>query len=263
MKSIIKKYPIVAFYVTCLLFLITIGLANMLLFPTSFDYILILPQWSPALAAILVVLVQGGRINVKSLLMKIAFKNLNMRWLLIALVIPLIICCLSYVIFSFVEHKQLVIPVLCRSGGNYSICLLAAIFGSYGEEIGWRGFMLPQLLKKYSLFLSSLIVGVFWGLWHFKFQTPLITVFYLISVIEFSLIISWLCSKTKGNILVAIVFHTILNMCSLLLFENMLSDKVHGLYMQELLYGIYALLFAVPSVLITKEMVRTENRDSG
>lgn len=36
-----------------------------------------------------------------------------------------------------------------------------------GEEIGWTGFLTPRLLKKYSAPVTSLIVGLFWSVWHF------------------------------------------------------------------------------------------------
>ena len=38
--------------------------------------------------------------------------------------------------------------------------------GGFGEEFGWRGFMLPELNKKFKLLKSSLIIGVFWTTWH-------------------------------------------------------------------------------------------------
>lgn len=41
---------------------------------------------------------------------------------------------------------------------NFVTCL--------GEEIGWRGYLLPNLCKKYTPIISTLITGVIWGIWH-------------------------------------------------------------------------------------------------
>jgi membrane protease YdiL (CAAX protease family) len=53
--------------------------------------------------------------------------------------------------------------------GFYSMEGLAMMICCAGEEIGWRGFLLPELCKSRSLFVSSLIVGLFWGVWHLNF----------------------------------------------------------------------------------------------
>jgi membrane protease YdiL (CAAX protease family) len=44
-------------------------------------------------------------------------------------------------------------------------CTLNAFFG-FGEEIGWRGYLLKALQNK-KLLPVSLIIGTVWGLWHF------------------------------------------------------------------------------------------------
>lgn len=36
-----------------------------------------------------------------------------------------------------------------------------------GEEIGWRGYLTPALLKRFNFATTSVIVGVIWGLWHY------------------------------------------------------------------------------------------------
>ena len=35
-----------------------------------------------------------------------------------------------------------------------------------GEELGWRGFALPNQLQKHSALAASLILGVLWSIWH-------------------------------------------------------------------------------------------------
>ena len=52
--------------------------------------------------------------------------------------------------------------------------ILTALEGSYyagrsalGEEIGWRGYLVPRLLDKYSPNKVSLFVGSVWAVWHF------------------------------------------------------------------------------------------------
>lgn len=40
----------------------------------------------------------------------------------------------------------------------------------FGEEWGWRGYLLPKLLKRFKVIPALLLEGVIWGLWH----TPVI-----------------------------------------------------------------------------------------
>ncbi len=36
----------------------------------------------------------------------------------------------------------------------------------FGEEWGWRGYLLPKMMAKYSLPTTLVVSGVIWGLWH-------------------------------------------------------------------------------------------------
>ncbi len=40
------------------------------------------------------------------------------------------------------------------------------IIPTLGEELGWRGYLLPKLQQKYSDRSALLITGVIWGVWH-------------------------------------------------------------------------------------------------
>lgn len=53
---------------------------------------------------------------------------------------------------------QLVSSIFIAPVINFIPCL--------GEELGWRGYLLPNLLEKNSPVKATLISGVIWGVWH-------------------------------------------------------------------------------------------------
>lgn len=47
-----------------------------------------------------------------------------------------------------------------------TIGVVMALVTAVGEEIGWRGLLVPQLARKTTFARTALISGVIWGLWH-------------------------------------------------------------------------------------------------
>ncbi|MFA1819293.1 lysostaphin resistance A-like protein [Virgibacillus oceani] len=103
--------------------------------------------------------------------------------------------------------------------------------GPLGEELGWRGYALNELQKKYSPLKSALIVGVLWGFWH----TPLwfasgytgldlikYIVLFMIGIISFSIIVTLFYNLNK-NLMVPIIIHQLFNF-SLVLIQGDLLD---------------------------------------
>ncbi|HUI29024.1 MAG TPA: CPBP family intramembrane glutamic endopeptidase [Candidatus Acidoferrales bacterium] len=88
------------------------------------------------------------------------------------------------------------------------------------EELGWHSYGTDCLRSRMNLFKTSLLFGVFWGVWHIPlstirdyYQSNLIEtgwihgVNFLVSIVPYVLLMNWLYYKTGRNILVAIVFH--------------------------------------------------------
>jgi len=95
--------------------------------------------------------------------------------------------------------------------------LFGFIFGPLGEEAGWRGYLLPQLLRRYSPFVSSLILGLISALWHFPtalivgsasyFHSAMGLLLFIAGAICMNILITILFLHTSMSILHAIVFH--------------------------------------------------------
>ena len=50
--------------------------------------------------------------------------------------------------------------------GNFLLRFIATLIPAFGEEFGWRGYMLPHLVKQYSLRTALLLHAFIWWAWH-------------------------------------------------------------------------------------------------
>ncbi len=84
-----------------------------------------------------------------------------------------------------------------------------------GEEIGWRGYVLPRLQARFSALVSSLILGVVWGLWHLpRFWVAGDTesfVWAILHNIAIAVLFTWVYSNTNGSLLMVTLLHAAIN----------------------------------------------------
>jgi uncharacterized protein len=98
--------------------------------------------------------------------------------------------------------------------GLLPLFLVFILTDGLGEELGWRGFALPRMLKRTGPMLASLVLGVIWALYHLPlFWTvgrPLYGESFLILLVELpamSVLYTWVFQHTAGSALLAILFH--------------------------------------------------------
>jgi uncharacterized protein len=56
--------------------------------------------------------------------------------------------------------------------GGYATLMLTlgmvpAVTAALGEEIGWRGFLVPRLAREYNFTWTAMISGMIWAVWHY------------------------------------------------------------------------------------------------
>jgi membrane protease YdiL (CAAX protease family) len=105
--------------------------------------------------------------------------------------------------------------------------LIGIIIGSIGEEIGWRSFLQPTLEKNNSVILASILVGLIWGLWHIgHYKNGLLYMIgFLFFTISASILLAWILRETGYSIIIALLFHTSVNIGFFVLFKNSLTDS--------------------------------------
>jgi len=188
-----RKYGFVIFLVIS--FAISIPLFVISTLQTSPGVIVLLfllGSYGPALGA-WVVLQNGGNEEEKSLFRKVLWKWVGGRWFLLALLVPSVLWVLAYLV-SIIAGKGITPAWVALAG-------LPVIFiVNYGEEIGWRGYALPYLMKRFNPFAASLILGVVWGLFHvaLNWQRPLMAFLTFVVTLTLSVILAWLFINTKS-----------------------------------------------------------------
>jgi membrane protease YdiL (CAAX protease family) len=98
--------------------------------------------------------------------------------------------------------------------GTYG--MIRSVSSALGEEIGWRGFLVPELSKTTSFTATSLISGIVWSLWHYPILiygdynsgTPTwygLTCF-TVMVISISFVFAWMRLKS-GSLWTGAILH--------------------------------------------------------
>lgn len=203
--SFIKRYPQAIFWAIAYI-LNWGGWIMYMFFPSDLWQFLI---WGVALGGAFVTVVADGRSGLKEYLSRIVRWRVGIQWYLVALLLPLAVrlAALGLNLLTGADMTaSFQFPPLTDFAAAFLFIFLSI---SLGEEPGFRGFSLARFLNTRSAVAASLIVGVLHALWHaplFVFAgDPAITTSIL--VIAGSFIFTWLFNKSKGSVLIVMLFH--------------------------------------------------------
>jgi uncharacterized protein len=175
----------------------------------------------PTLSAIIVTAATEGRAGVRRLLGRLLLWRVGARWYLFALLgVPLIML-IGFVVYAMAP------PDLGALGGPAYALLYVLGFvltmllgGPLLEEIGWRGFALPRLQRRFGPAVAALVLGVLWALWHLpQFLVPTWAAssggggvsgiaLFVLAAVAFSVVLSWVFNNTRAGLLLVVLVHT-------------------------------------------------------
>jgi membrane protease YdiL (CAAX protease family) len=211
-------------------------------------------MWAPALSAF---------ITSKILKRKIADLGWggwnNQRYMLWAYLVPLIYSLVAYLVIWIAgwggfynteavaqiakafgwDHLPNGVVILLYFIFTGIIGMVASLSTGLGEEIGWRGFLVPELYKNASYTKTSLIVGFIWAFWHFPILifadynsgTPAwygLTCF-TVMVVSISFVFTWFRLKS-GSLWTGAILHASHNLFIQNFFSPLTKDTGHTKY---------------------------------
>jgi len=189
-----------------------ISLAVALFLPLLPEIIALLILLVISAMAILCTALAEGRQGVVELLKKIFQWRIRFKWYLVALLMPAGIILGSGVLAFLFEWSPAVrihIPSSPQLIFNLFLVIIIAVL----EELGWRGYALPKLLRYQSPLISALIIGIAAALLHVGLglvaDRPWLPTFLV--PFGFSVIWTWLFIRTRGSLAMAMLFHFVID----------------------------------------------------
>lgn len=221
----------------------------------------------PLIASFITSAIFEGKQGLEKLSRQI-FKVKPLSYLLIALISPIILAAIASIISNLLDHTPINLSALLKAKefpeySFLSFLLYNLLFFGFGEEVGWRGFALPRLQARYNALWASLILTLFWAVWHWPLflyrpgytSMDVAGIFgWVFSLLTGSVLLTWLYNSSRASLFACAVFHSTIDIAFLADF----ADKNITNYMGMLItiWGIAIIIIFKPNNLSRSERIR-------
>lgn len=213
-KSVLRFF-ILVFALSAPLWFLELFIDNSSL-PLNIPITDIVAAFTPLFAACILIYKENGKTGLSNLFKRIFdYKRIkSTRWVLIIIFLPILIFLLIYIflkIYNFKLPENYAIPYL-----SIPLLLLFFFLGAIGEEIGYMGYAVDPLQKKYNALWASIIIGIPWAVWHYpsiiqqghNFEWIL---WGTLGTVAFRVLFVWIYNNTNKSIFACILPHCLYN----------------------------------------------------
>ena len=216
--------------------------------------------YGPLIGGLVATRMDGGKQGLTDLWSRIIKWNIGGRWYLTALAITFLITGIPVGIFALAGGFS---PSTVALSYVFFAFLVQLLTSGFGEEPGWRGFLLPRLQVRYGGEKYIWIMGLIWAVWHYPvtilYTLPniqnasmlqvVITIIVTLagqtlSLIGISFIFAWLYRQTQ-SVFLMIVFHALSNLFNTWLPSFLSNPQVVGILPAMMPWVIVIFLFKI------------------
>src|SRR5215217_6881270 len=222
LSSRVKQHPLITFFVLAYALTWTLESPLVLLRDSVTDtqglVLIILASNVPSVLGIVLTAIVLGRGALRKLLGRLLIWRVNPLWYLGVVLGPV-----ALVGGVVALNTLLGGPALSLGMPLVSVAIFFgfSIFpgSALGEEIGWRGYVLPRLQSRMSALSAALLLAPIWALWHLPLwltgapgRTPLIYAGFVLSAFALSVLLTWVYNSTGGSLLLVVLLHATYNL---------------------------------------------------
>lgn len=215
-------------------------------------FLLVSFSFGPTLAGIIVIALVQGREGIRELFSRTVKARIPARWIAIILAIPVALAVASVAVGFLLGGFHLNYAPLVPLALALPFLVHLVIFTGLAEEVGWRGYALPELQRHHTAEKASWILGIAWGLWHLpsnllmpylagQLTVPLAIAIILgltFGVVGWTIVLTWIYNNT-GSLFWIIILHGFYNwVVSYLVLSS-------GNYMAQVASGVLPWAIAV------------------
>jgi membrane protease YdiL (CAAX protease family) len=220
--------------------------------PVADEALRLTVKFGPSLAGVGVAAAYGGKAGLVDLLIRLRPPVRHARWVAIAFGLPIMIVLLAVALRALIggSVRPLAVPPLGQALSVFMTLLATRFFlgGGLGEELGWRGVMLPALQERMEPLRASLIIGVAHGIWHLPAYGAGV-LFLTLFTVSGSIVFTWIYNNTEGNVFLPALMHATAN-ASLPFLEQVVPAVDGELGFPMLVFLLWA---AVAWLLVTRQ----------
>jgi membrane protease YdiL (CAAX protease family) len=266
-QSLVRRHPLISFYVLTYAIAWTLWAPLVILrdsLPGPVAFILtLLGSLVPSTLGLVFVGLLRGRPGVRRVLRRLVHGRVGLRWYVAVLALAMLV--------------PLAVGVSILMGGDtpvvdntiFGVLFLFAFMifpgSALGEELGWRGFVLPRMQAGHSALKASLLIGILWGPWHLPLWLTVseghpISLFvpFVVAVIASSVMYTWLYNNTGGSLLIIVLYHAASNLPITVLISPLGSQMA-----QPFLIYVALMVVAAAAIVIaagSEHLSRTAHR---
>ncbi|WP_271714331.1 CPBP family intramembrane glutamic endopeptidase [Anaeromicropila herbilytica] len=220
-------------------------------------------MWCPGVVAIIIRNIYYKKEKV------LGFNRCNIRYIILGIFIPMIYLGGSYGIYWLLTPKAFTSNIYSNSIGLMICAVFSSVLTAMGEEIGWRGFLLPKMDLIMSRKKAIILCGLIWAVWHYPlmitglyqsgtplwYQLPLFT----IEIILVTSVMAYLRFQSE-SVWPAIILHASHNYIDQLLCGPLTNSKSSPYFAGETGFVTVFFILIIIIVIYNKQLKNQSNQ---
>jgi membrane protease YdiL (CAAX protease family) len=228
-QTFVHRYPIACYFILAMA--IGAGIVSLVVSGILPSGLALASVLSASIAGIAMTAVVDGRAGLKLLFRRLLVWRVGIGYWILALLFPIPIFLLGSLLNPVFGGDPIDFSTLVPAFPILPMFIAFFLVAGVGQELGWAGFLLPRLQARSSALTSSLLRAILVGIWHLPLliysghQRPALASFpyaawiaqkgyplalvvlFLMFLVPWSILYTWMFNNTKGSLLLVAVLH--------------------------------------------------------